>query len=110
VELEELQIADGGAHPHGGGDAVAGRDGRVRRMRVQLPRSTRREHDGIGRDALVPLVVDEQVDPGDAAVLHDEVHEEGVLDDADGALAQAGDESLSITVPVASPPACRMRG
>jgi hypothetical protein len=27
-------------------------------------------------------------------VLHDEVHEEGVLDDADGALAQAGDESL----------------
>ena len=50
VELQELEVVDGGARAPGRGEAVAGGDERVRRELVELPGAARGEHDGVGAE------------------------------------------------------------
>ena len=95
VELDELQIDHRGARAEGRGDAVAGRHGRVRRVRVELPSPAGREDHRVGRDPLAHRrrpVAHEQIDPDDATCLDDEVAQERLLDDPHRGGPHARDE------------------
>ena len=105
MELEELEVGDRSARADRRGDAVRGRDRRVRRVRVELARAAGGEDDGVGRDLLAATpdggglggrrpVADEQVDAADASVPDHEIHQERVLDDAHAAGPEPRDERL----------------
>ena len=80
---------------------------RARRRRRWRARRRRRR---CARDELVGCR-ERRVDAGDATRRRrGEVDEEGVLVHADVARAHRATSAFSIAVPVASPPACRMRG
>ena len=82
MELVELQIGDLGARTPCDGEAVRGGDRRIGGVRVHTACSTGGQDHPVGGQILV-LPVDQQADAGDVAVPHDEIFEEGVLDDVD---------------------------
>ena len=92
VELEELQVRHRRPGAERGGDAVAGGDRRVRRVRVEAAGAAGGQYDGIRLDRRAAPVVDEQVDPRDPSAAEDEVDEERVLDDLRPAGAHARHE------------------
>ena len=63
VELDELEVGELGTGAQRGGHAVARRDGRVRRRRVDLAEAARGEHDGarVGRPDTVDLALADDV-------------------------------------------------
>ena len=79
VELHELQIGDGRPGAQGHGDAIAGRDTRIGRVREEVPRATGGEDDGIGGQDLA--VADRHA--ACAAMLDDDVGGEAVLPHGD---------------------------
>ena len=82
MELVELQIGDLGTGTPCDGEAVRGGDRRIGGVRVHTACSTGGQDHPVGGQILV-LPVDQQVDAGDVAAPHDEIFEEGVLDDVD---------------------------
>ena len=88
VELDELQVAQGGAGPQRERHAVAGRDRGVGGLGEHLAEAARGEHDGPAADradAVADALADHvQGHPGDAAVLGEQqVDGERVLDHLD---------------------------
>ena len=98
VELDELQVAEGGAGAQGQRHAVAGRDRRVGGLGEHLAEATRGEHDGPAADRAdsVALALADHVqgDPGYAAVVGEQqVDGERVLDHLDlGCPLDRGDQ------------------
>ena len=88
VELHELEVGDDRARAQGHGHPVAGRDRRVGRGGVHLAEAARGQHHrtGVRRADPVDLALADDVqghatDP--AALVLEQVHDEGVLDDLD---------------------------
>ncbi len=124
VELEELEVGDVGSGADRRRDAVARRHLGVGRVRVQLAGAARGQHDRVGLERLAAAgagirLADEQLHPGDPSSARrrrrDLVEHAG----RPGRRARSRVTSLarspatsafSIAVPVASPPACRIRG
>ena len=96
MELDELEIDHRRPRAQRRGDAVSCRDRWVRGVRVELPRTPRREHDRVRREHLAARVVAPQVDARCASCrpVDDEVDEERVLDDSHRARAQTRDEGF----------------
>ncbi len=101
VELHELEVGQLGPGAQRSGHAVAGRDGRVGRRRVDLAESARGQHDGarVGRPDAVDLALadDVQGHAADPRVrVGEQVDDEGVLDDLDAGVVahpvERGDE------------------
>ena len=122
VELEELEVAHLGAGAQRRGDAVAGRDRGIRRVRVQLAGAAGGEHDGVGLDDLAAsgdggrgrrcgVVADEQLDARGRARPRRTRSTRNACSITRTSLARScATSAFSIAVPVASPPECRMRG
>src|SRR5690606_15162942 len=86
VELHERHVRDLGAGTERHRDAVAGRDGGIGRLAVDLPAATRGEDDRAGPDdlqAVLGVVRDRPEAPGHGAVGGDQVENEAVLEEAD---------------------------
>ncbi len=83
VELDELQVGQDRPGPQGGGDAVAGGQGRVGGVGEQLAGAAAGQHDRARPDQ-AGAAVDPEQGPGDPPVGGQEVDQEGVLDAVDG--------------------------
>ena len=100
VELVELEVGDGRARPHRRGETVAGGEGRVGGVREQLPGAAGGEDDGVGGEhgpAAIGVPYPGTGDPrratvGRSGIRQLQVDEEGVLENADAALANPRDE------------------
>ncbi len=92
MELGELEVGDGGTRAPGGDDAIARRDGGIRRMPVEASASAGCEHDRVGTAFDDGAGCLEQPCADGAPALDEEVDEHRALVDVHGAPPYGRDE------------------